>query len=95
MVAAAGGDAVLGRPGESSYETTWAEVEAADPELVVLAPCGFDAARAAASAVPLELPWPTVAVDANAYFSRPSPRVAEGVEILGRILHPAAFAAAA
>jgi iron complex transport system substrate-binding protein len=95
MVAAAGGLAVLGRPGEPSHETSWAEVAAEEPELVVLAPCGFDATRAAAAASSLELPWPTVAVDANAFFSRPSPRVAEGVEILGRILHPAAFAAAA
>jgi iron complex transport system substrate-binding protein len=95
MVEAAGGIAVLGQAGGYSRETTWDEVAAADPELVVLAPCGFDAERASAEAASLELPWPAVAVDANAYFSRPAPRVAEGVEILGRILHPAAFAAAA
>jgi iron complex transport system substrate-binding protein len=70
-------------------------VAAADPELVVLAPCGFDAERARREAASLEFPWPSVAVDANAYFSRPAPRVAQGVEILGRILHPSAFAAAA
>ena len=95
MVDAAGGVAVLGQAGEHSFETSWEEVAAQNPEVVVLAPCGFDAARATTEAASLTLPWPTVAVDANAYFSRPSPRVAEGVEILGRILHPAAFAAAA
>jgi iron complex transport system substrate-binding protein len=88
MVEAAGGVDVLGRAGEPSFETTWEEVEAADPELVVLAPCGFDAQRAAREAIGLSLPWPAVAVDANAYFSRPSPRVAVGVEQLAGILHP-------
>jgi iron complex transport system substrate-binding protein len=95
MVEAAGGSDVLGRAGEPSFETTWDEVAAAAPEIVVLAPCGFDARRAAEEAESLELPWPTVPVDANAFFSRPAPRVAEGVEILARILHPESFAAAA
>jgi iron complex transport system substrate-binding protein len=95
MVEAAGGVDVLGRAGEHSFETTWHEVAAGEPEVVVLAPCGFDAVRAAAEAESLELPWPAVPVDANAFFSRPAPRVAEGVEILARILHPESFAAAA
>jgi iron complex transport system substrate-binding protein len=93
MVEAAGGIDVLGRPGEHSVETTWDAVVTAKPELIVLAPCGFDRTRAAAEAGGLDLPCPAVPVDANAFFSRPSPRVAEGVEILARILHPAAFAA--
>jgi iron complex transport system substrate-binding protein len=95
MVDAAGGVCVLGDAGAYSQETTWDAVAKAEPELVVLAPCGFDAGRAELEAATLDLPWPTVAVDANAYFSRPAPRVAEGVEILARILHPTAFAAAA
>jgi len=95
LVAAAGGIDVLGRVGEPSRETTWAAVTAAQPELIVLAPCGFDATRAAAEATGLELPAPAVPVDANAFFSRPSPRVAEGAEILARILHPEAFSRAA
>jgi iron complex transport system substrate-binding protein len=95
MVAAAGGVDVLGRPGEHSFETTWEAVAATKPELIVLAPCGFDAARAADEAAALTLPCEAIPVDANAFFSRPAPRVAEGVEILARILHPAAFAAAA
>jgi iron complex transport system substrate-binding protein len=95
MVAAAGGRDVLGRAGEPSRPTTWDEVAAAAPELVVLAPCGFDARRAAQEASGLELPWPAVPVDANRYFARPAPALADGVEQLARILHPEAFTAAA
>lgn len=95
MVEAAGGVDVLGRAGEPSVRTTWPAVAAAHPELVVLAPCGFDARRALREAEGLELPAPAVAVDANAFFARPSLRIAEGVEQLGRLLHPEAFATAA
>jgi iron complex transport system substrate-binding protein len=95
MVDAAGGADVLGRPGQPSFQTTWEAVATAKPELIVLAPCGFDRRRAAAEAAALELPVPAIPVDANAFFSRPSPRVADGVEILARVIHPAAFAAAA
>ena len=95
MVTAAGGIDVLGRAGEHSVPTTWEAVAAERPELIVLAPCGFDATRALAEAAGLQLPAPAVAVDANAYFARPSPRIAEGVEQLGRLLHPEAFATAA
>ncbi|MGH3070867.1 MAG: cobalamin-binding protein [Gaiellaceae bacterium] len=95
MVAAAGGEDVLGRAGEPSVPTTWEAVAAQQPELIVLAPCGFDARRARREAAGLDLPAPAVAVDANAFFARPSPRIAEGVEQLGRLLHPEAFATAA
>jgi iron complex transport system substrate-binding protein len=87
MVDLAGGRDVLGRAGEPSYATTWEEVAAARPELIVAAPCGFDRERAEADASVLELPAPHVAVDANAYFSRPSPRIAEGVRQLAEIMH--------
>jgi iron complex transport system substrate-binding protein len=87
MVDLAGGRDVLGRPGQPSYATTWDQVAAAGPELIVAAPCGFDRERAAADAAAMTLPAPHVAVDANAYFSRPSPRVAEGVRQLAEILH--------
>ena len=95
MVAAAGGADVLGQAGAHSVPTTWEAVAAERPELIVLAPCGFDARRALQEAAGLELPAPSVAVDANAYFARPSPRIADGVEQLGRLLHPEAFATAA
>jgi iron complex transport system substrate-binding protein len=95
MVTAAGGADVLGQAGAHSVPTTWEAVAAERPELIVLAPCGFDARRALQEAAGLELPAPSVAVDANAYFARPSPRIADGVEQLGRLLHPEAFATAA
>jgi iron complex transport system substrate-binding protein len=91
MVAHAGGEEVLGRAGEASFATTWEAVRERAPELVVLAPCGFDAARAAREAAALPpLPCRAVAVDANAYFSRPAPRVADGIVQLAFLLHPEA-----
>jgi len=88
MVELAGGEEVLGRAGEASFPTTWETVRERSPELVVLAPCGFDAVRAAREADPPPLPCRVVAVDANAYFSRPAPRVADGVAQLAFLLHP-------
>lgn len=90
MVELAGGAEVLGRRGEPSYRTTWETVAAAAPSLVVVAPCGYEAERGAAEARHMRLPARAVAVDANAYYSRPAPRVADGVAQLGHLLHPAA-----
>jgi iron complex transport system substrate-binding protein len=90
MVEAAGGEDVLGRPGEPSFPTTWDEVAALEPELIVVAACGFDARRGAQEADGAVLPAPAEAVDANAYYSRPAPRVADGVRQLGFLLHPEA-----
>jgi iron complex transport system substrate-binding protein len=92
MVALAGGQEVLGRAGEASFPTTWDEVITRSPELVVLAPCGFDAERTVREAeVSLpRLPCRALAVDANAYYSRPAPRVADGVGQLAFLLHPEA-----
>jgi iron complex transport system substrate-binding protein len=89
MVDLAGGDEVLGRPRERSYATTWAAVAAAAPQLVVLAPCGFDLERTVseAGAVPA-MGARVVAVDGDAAYSRPGPRVAEGVAQLAHLLHP-------
>ena len=93
MVEAAGGLPVLGAPGARSERTTWADVAAAEPAVVVAAPCGFGldesarlAAEALASGVLPDVPlW---AVDANASFARPGPRLVDGVEALAAILHP-------
>lgn len=93
MVAAAGGVDVLGVAGEHSRTTTWEEVLAAGPELIVAAPCGYDERGAAERAAGLDLGVPVVAVDADSYFSRPGPRLADGVELLAGILHPAAVGA--
>jgi iron complex transport system substrate-binding protein len=87
MVELAGGMDVLGKAGEPSFATTWEQVAAARPELIVVAPCGFDAHRAEREASRFSLPAPHVCVDANAYFSRPAPRVAEGVAQLAGIIH--------
>jgi iron complex transport system substrate-binding protein len=88
MVATAGGIEVLGSAGAPSYPTTWDDVAAAAPELVVAAACGFDAGRIAQEAAGMAFPCRTVAVDANAHYSRPAPRLAEGVEQLAFLLHP-------
>jgi iron complex transport system substrate-binding protein len=90
MVEAAGGVEVMGEAGKHSFQTTWDEALARDPELIVIAPCGFLAEEAAerARTAGLDLPCRAVAVDADSYFSRPAPRIAAGVEQLGHLLHP-------
>jgi len=88
MIELAGGEDVLGRPGEPSSPTTWADVVASAPELVIIGPCGFGAEEAAARAEQLDLPCPAVAVDGDAYYSRPGPRLAAGVRQLAHLLHP-------
>jgi iron complex transport system substrate-binding protein len=93
MVELAGGEDVLGRPGERSRTADWAEVQAAAPEVVVAMPCGYYAEQAAAEAVRhrerlAALGARVVAVDAAAYFSRPGPRLVDGIELLGHLLHP-------
>ena len=90
MVEAAGGEDVLAVHAQPSFATTWDEVVAAGPELVVIAPCGFHAEEAAARAAELRLPCRVVAVDADSYYSRPAPRLADGVRQLGHIMHPEA-----
>lgn len=92
MVAAAGGSCVLGTAGERSVRTTWEEVAAARPDLVVVAPCGFDTAGAQAQADALVVAGvlpdgvPVHAVDANGEWARPGPRLADGVADLREAL---------
>jgi iron complex transport system substrate-binding protein len=94
LIEYAGGIDVLGMPGENSERRSWEEVAAAQPEVVVVMPCGYDAERAAQEAYDYadeldELGAKrVVAVDAAAYFSRPGPRLIEGLELLGHVLHP-------
>jgi iron complex transport system substrate-binding protein len=93
MIELAGGEDVLGLPGEKSRTASWEEVAAAQPELVVLTPCGYDLDASARSAVDYAEPLAAlgarvVAVDAAAYFSRPGPRLVDGVELLAALLHP-------
>jgi iron complex transport system substrate-binding protein len=103
MVRLAGGEELFARAGEPSKRLSWEEVLGAAPEVLVLMPRGFDAVRAAGEAralLGIPLGWedlPAVengrvwAVDANSYYSRPAPRLVEGVETLAHILHPEVF----
>jgi iron complex transport system substrate-binding protein len=94
LIEYAGGDDVLGLAGEHSEERSWEEIRAARPEVVVVMPCGFDAELAYREAEMYrdELAaigaGKVVAVDAASYFSRPGPRIVDGVELLAHILHP-------
>lgn len=90
QVRIAGGDDVLGIAGARSREIEWGDVLAARPEIVVAMPCGWDAARAAREAETLGVIGSarTVGVDGAAYFSRPGPRLVDGVELLASIFHP-------
>jgi iron complex transport system substrate-binding protein len=89
MIELAGGEDVLGRAGQPSRSTSWDEVFALAPELVVVGPCGFGVEEAAARAAALDLPCRAVAVDGDAYYSRPAPRLASGVQQLAHLFHPA------
>jgi iron complex transport system substrate-binding protein len=94
MVAAAGGISALGMPGEKSARTTWEAVRRSAPDVIVAAPCGYhlDGAMALAQKAIDDghLPdgIPVWAVDANASFARPGPRLVDGVEALAGIFHP-------
>jgi iron complex transport system substrate-binding protein len=94
LIEYAGGYDVLGVPGEPSEQRSWDDVRAAEPEVVVVMPCGYDADRALqeAEAYGDELASlgarRVVAVDAAGHFSRPGPRLVEGLELLGHVLHP-------
>jgi iron complex transport system substrate-binding protein len=99
MVSAAGGTDVAGMSGEPSHRMRWPDVAALEPDVVVLAPCGFDLDRTLSEVVPLDLSAHLLgtparqesrvfAVDANAMFSRAGPRVVDGVEVLAHLLHP-------
>jgi iron complex transport system substrate-binding protein len=102
MVDIAGGKDVASASGEPSRRMTWGEVAALDPEVVVLAPCGFDLDRTI-NEVDLDTlrgelletaarrEGKVFAVDANAYFSRPGPRLVDGVDLLAHLLHPEAY----
>jgi iron complex transport system substrate-binding protein len=94
MVAAAGGEPLLGRAGATSERVTWEAVHAAGPEVVVVAPCGYDLAGATnladelvASGV-LPAGVPVHPVDANASWARPGTRLVDGIEELATLLHP-------
>jgi iron complex transport system substrate-binding protein len=94
LIELAGGEDVLGMPGQPSQTVSWERVAATRPELVVVMPCGYGAARAHQEALGYADQLGAlgaarvVAVDASAYFSRPGPRLIDGLELLGNMLHP-------
>ena len=94
MISAAGGEPLLGTPGAASRRTTWEAIHAARPELIVVAPCGYDRRAAEELADGLvrsgQLPVgvPVIAVDANASWARPGTRLVDGIEELAEHLHP-------
>ena len=98
MIELAGGEDVLGFAGERSRTAAWAELEAAQPELVVSMPCGYGTERAASETLAERdrlagLGATVAAVDASSYFSRPGPRLVDGIELLAHLLHPSRVAA--
>jgi iron complex transport system substrate-binding protein len=91
---------VLGFAGERSEERSWEEVAAAQPDIIVAMPCGYDAQIAHREAemhrdqLAAVGAGEVVAVDASAFFSRPGPRIVDGLELLAHIIHPEIFAEA-
>jgi iron complex transport system substrate-binding protein len=91
IITSAGGEPVVARPGQRSAQTTWEEITAAAPDIVLVSPCGYglDAAAEQADAVLHNLPtecqvW---AIDADAVMVRPGPRLVDGVEAIAALLH--------
>ena len=102
QVKIAGGDHAFGKAGKPSVTTTAEEIRAYAPEVIILIPCGYYKEDILRQLPKARLPegWNDLpacrsnevwAVDATSYFSRPGPRVVDGVEILARILHPEIF----
>ena len=90
QVRIAGGEDVLGTAGARSREIGWDDVLAARPEVVIAMPCGWDAERAGIEAARLGSVGGArvLGVDGAAFFSRPGPRLVDGVELLASIFHP-------
>lgn len=104
MIEIAGGINSVSATGEHSRRMTIAEVEEADPDIIVMMPCGFDTKRTISECTAVlrnNRRWENLravknnqvfAVDANSYFSKPSIRTITGIEILAKIIHPHEFA---
>lgn len=90
MIELAGGSDPNGKKGADSVRISWGDIRSAKPEIVIVSPCGYRLEQAVDLAKTLQaIPTAEVfAVDANAYFARPGPRVAEAVELLAHLFHP-------
>ncbi len=104
QVGIAGGNCLLGKAGEKSVTTTYREIIESKPEILVLIPCGYyikdilkqlpnTAFPASFREIPAFQNGEIWAMDASSYFSRPAPRIVDGVEILAKIFHPEIFGA--
>ena len=85
-------------PGAPAQQAGWAEIAAAQPDIVVVSPCGYhlDGAAQQAAAAARELPGPEIwAIDADGLIVRPGPRVVDGIEALATVIHPDAVPPAA
>jgi iron complex transport system substrate-binding protein len=104
LISLAGGESVFGEVGRHSPWLAWEALRAADPDVIVVLPCGFDLARTRREMAPLAAQpgWnglravrsgTVFLTDGNQFFNRPGPRLVESLEILAEILHPAVFPA--
>lgn len=102
LIAMAGGENLFGQAGRHSPWMAWEDLAAADPDVIVVQPCGFDIARTRKEMQRMEARpgWArlkavradrVVVADGNRYFNRPGPRLAESLEILAEVLHPGVF----
>jgi iron complex transport system substrate-binding protein len=90
LVSTAGGEVLLGLPGARSTTVSWAEAEATNPDVVLVAPCGFDLDGALAQAQSVAHHFPNAelwAIDGNAYVTRPGPRLVDAIEAIAHALH--------
>jgi iron complex transport system substrate-binding protein len=104
LVALAGGDNLFGSAGRHSPWMEWRDLVAADPDVILILPCGFDIARGTRemAALTARPEWSRLravrrdrvfVLDGNQYFNRPGPRLADSLEILAELLHPQLFTA--
>lgn len=102
LVELAGGKLLFGVAGQHSPYIEWDALLKADPEVIIIMPCGFDLERTRQETIPLEQhpEWSSLRAvrtgqvfitDGNAYFNRPGPRLVDSLEILAEILHPDSF----
>ena len=103
MIELVGAEILISKNGDRSRQMTFNEIEKADPDIIILMPCGFNVKRTINEynkTLKINHRWKNLkavkeknifAVDANSYFSKPSVRTVTGIEILGKIIHPEKF----
>ena len=102
LVSIAGGSSILAEPGKHSPFVQWAEIQQADPDIILVMPCGFSIERTIKE-IHLLLQLPGFSdlkaiknnrlyiADGNQYFNRPGPRIVDSIEILAEIINPKQF----